>query len=265
MTRLIRHSPRNASLTLLARLVGMGAIVFVLGCGGGGNGGSTQVDVPAAGASALAHYALIQPADLPAADWTVTNDDFSQSNLPTPECAKMNALHDATQQALLGRANRRFSSSTKTTLPLVVSQSVQILKGRSDAVAQLEKERSLLKDGNLTSCLEAFVRSLYGFNLISVNVQPTLLGTAPAGGIAYGFDADVAIPTQNPLLPTSPPITVHAEYYVWINGKALIQANVSGPQDAVTRDLVNTALQRIQSATQRAFEGTPAPAATALP
>lgn len=263
MFRRITSSPRLALSGLLFLLGVVIVAVAATACGGGSgsplvrpNGGSGQWDV--SNARRQAHSALISNSDMPGSGWQYRDDvptdvpNFLEMPLPKiVACDALVPLQKEIEANAKGQANRmiRQRSDTEATVPATVTAEIQVFESADYVSALLTKERAALQDGTLQQCLERYVHEDLdsAFSTVAVDFNAPMLGRAPEGAIAYGYDATfVEYESVQP---------IHAEFYFWQKGNAVLQIEVEGDKDRVTADIVNAALQKSESRAAQAVDG----------
>jgi len=192
-------------------------------------------------ADAIAHTALLQPADLPGGTWSVTSrDDFSQGAYPAiPECAATrvaDAAHDPflfTEYA--GRAHICLSLEPAT-LPVDANELVLIYSNGTKAQTALSTFGSLYTASDFERCMEAAAAE-DGVAFRVTKASPRI--AVPSGGHAFAWDVTATAQGIT--------FTMHLESIAWQSGNAFVELDMDGPPNGVTAELVSAAIAKAQA------------------
>jgi hypothetical protein len=197
-------------------------------------------------ADAMAHAAVIGPADLPGFTWDVLDDKFDEETAgKLKPCTDLVSLADEETKARLGRASRRLTRSVaNTSLRLNVSGIVEIYPTAAQAKALFDGERALENSPGGFACYDAILKAgAPGLSLTSKAGSP--VAKASPGVSVFAMDVQVA----------QPPTTLHLEQHHWLLGNAIVNVVFTGPKDALTAEVVQTAIDKQKAAAEDAASG----------
>ena len=200
---------------------------------------SNRFDI--AHADAIAHSALLQPADLPGGTWSVTFlDAWSQGSYrDIPECAATHvadAAHDAAWlTGYAGRANSELSLATAT-VQAIASEMVVISPNGTSAQTAVSTFGNLYTAPDFERCIEASGTA----NGVTTRVtKATPRAVAPNGGLAYAWDV---VTTSG-----SVSLTTRLETVAWQSSNAYVELRFFGPTTNVTAQLLAAAVSKVQA------------------
>jgi hypothetical protein len=208
----------------------------------------TATVVDPAKADAMAHAALISPRDLPGTDWVVQeNDKFDtpEAYPDTSACSQWKSFPAAAQQGVVARAQRGIQRMTPgQPFPLIVSQQIGIYPDSKKPSDLLKELRTLLNDGTFAGCLsdryQRQVASGRASFVIATTSNPST--NSPNGGESYAAEFDF-----------TGLFAIREELYFWTSGSHVNALIVVGGKDAISKEVVRTALQRARTSEIKAF------------
>ena len=194
------------------------------------------------------HATLLTPTDLPAAGWQVVQDDAFDKASDIPDighCSEMRRFQEEGEKDIAGRAQRHLATSNSDGLPDTrVEVKVVAYHQAGRLPGMMKTSRSFTTSDTYSQCLVETLRGQLGAAAQIDMKRATAAAPAPYGGAALAIELDVATSLQSARL--------RLESYTWLRNNTVFSLQVTGPPAAVTPNLVNTALQKVQAKAEAA-------------
>jgi hypothetical protein len=224
--------------------------------GGGitGGGGSAAWDVSKA--DDLAHAALLQASELPGSGWTATDDDFDQHDEPmVGACSDFDSFKKNVRSATVERAKRSLAKAgaSRDDFGTEVETTVTIFKDSKTANDTLSRWKNVSSSDKFITCFQEQLKSDVGSNATVAIRRVNATASAPSGGSALALDVDLRAGREQ--------LQAQTENYVWANGNAVIQINVTSTKASFNADVFKQAVAKQDQAARDAVKGTRQPTA----
>jgi hypothetical protein len=232
-------------------------MALAIACGGGDKGGGITGGSGSGPAwdlnkaDELAHAALILAGELSGSGWSATDDDFKQDDEPMQaSCSDFESFKKEARTSAVVRAKRELekAGATRDDFGTQVESTVSIYKDNKTASDLVNRYKSFLSNDKFITCFQDEIKSDVGGNA-TVNIKrvnPS--ANAPSGGSAAGLDVDVRAGRDQ--------LQAQTENYVWLNGNAVIQINVTATKTSFNADFNKQAVAKQESAANDAVKGT---------
>lgn len=223
-------------------------VAIVIGACGGDDGPAYDPE----NADAIAHAALLSPADLPGSGWVIAERDTFDDDVKLTDgledsasCkaaeTKSRAAKDAAAGDRAGRARLSMELATKgAQISTSVDQTISIQKSTGATNTAMKAYRELAEGGELGKCLADVIKAglggAAGATVTATEAKPT--GSVPKGGTTSTFDIVVTLGGQK--------LEMRVESYIWADENAGVTVQFQGEKGQITAELVSKALDAAQ-------------------